>query len=88
MLSGPKAADPILTTTLFGAQRAGPTTRFVTGWPCNGNGIDRLACQPMATGNPQSGAPSSPRQGPAGESAAEVVANDSERCEDGCAGKQ
>jgi hypothetical protein len=41
MLSGPKAAGPILTTTSFGTQHAGPTTRFVTGRLLNGNGIDR-----------------------------------------------
>jgi hypothetical protein len=64
MLSGPKAADPILTTTLFVTQHAGPTTRFVIGWPRNGNGMDRLTCKPMARGNPPSGAPSSLKQQP------------------------
>jgi hypothetical protein len=64
MLSGPKAADPILTTTLFVTQHAGPTTRFVTGWPCNGNGMDRLGCESTATGNPRSGAPSLSKQQP------------------------
>jgi hypothetical protein len=64
MLSGPKANDPILTTTLFVAQHAGPTTRFVTGWPRNGNGMDRLACKSMASSNPPSGPPSSPKQQP------------------------
>jgi hypothetical protein len=64
MLSGLEAADPILAATLFCAQHAAPTTRFVTDWPCNGNGMDRLACQPMATTSPQAGAPPSPRQEP------------------------
>lgn len=64
MLSGLKAADPILATTVFVTQHAGPTTRFVTGWPRNGNGMDRLAGEPMANGNPPSGAPYSPKQQP------------------------
>jgi hypothetical protein len=62
MLSGPKAADLILATTLFVAQHAAPTTRFVTRWPRNGNGMDRLACEPMVNNNPPSGAPSSPKK--------------------------
>lgn len=41
MLSGLKAADPILTATSFGAQHADPTTCFVTDWPRNGNEMDR-----------------------------------------------
>ena len=88
MLSGLKAADPILAATLFCAQHAAPTTRFVTDWPCNGNGMDRLACQPMAT--PARKRVHLPHQGrnPARESAAAVVANNSERCEDDCEGKQ
>jgi hypothetical protein len=64
MLSGLKTADPILAATLFCAQHAAPTTRFVTDWPCNGNGMDRLACESMASGNPPSGAPSLPKQQP------------------------
>ena len=52
MLLGPKAADPILAATSFGAQHAAPTPRFVTDRPCNGNGMDRFAFQPMATASP------------------------------------
>jgi hypothetical protein len=64
MLSGPKAADPILATTLFVAQHAGPTMCFVTEWPRNGNGMDRLACESMANSNSPSSAPSWPKQQP------------------------
>jgi hypothetical protein len=55
MLSGLKAAEPILATTLFVAQHAGPTTRFVTDWPCNGNGMDSRGWEPTANGRRRRG---------------------------------
>ena len=75
MLSGLKAADPILATTSFATQHATPTTRFVTSRSRAGNGTDRLAYQAVATTCPKSGAHFLPRRARVQESAAAVVAN-------------